>query len=230
MDNNIVDFTHRFQMKKDLAEKPVPLEGYQLPNSEILMDPSLKLGILLQHTADKFLDGDMDAYKIHRLLTLMNHIYDGFVPTFDLKTSMVIRKLPTEESPTDFSVYSWGIAMDRMINKDNSVAPGFRPSYQLEAQLIEVDEGTVTKVGTIYPDDWMEFEFAEDDIITQRTPKHFIRRMNDLVKTNGGKGIVTSEGSYLVALPYGGKLAYMIVLALENPIKLLPEDQRKKPN
>ncbi|MNC15561.1 hypothetical protein D3C76_1006160 [compost metagenome] len=227
MDNNIVDFTTRFQLKKELAEKPVPLEGYQLPNSEILMDPSLKLNVLLQHSADKFLDGDMDAYKIHRLLSLMAHVYAGFVPTFDLKTSMVIRKLPTEASPTDFSVYSWGIAMDRMLNRENEETPSFRPSYQLEAQLIEVDEGTVTKVGTIYPDEWMDFSFAEDDIITARTPKHFIRRMNDLVKINGGKGILTSEGGYLVALPYGGRLAYMIALVIENPIVLLPEDQRK---
>lgn len=228
MNDNIVDFAQRVQLLREKDESPIPLEDYQLPNTDILMDPSMKLNILLQHTADRFMAGDMDAYKIHRLLSIMDHLFAGFMPAYDLKTTMVVRQLPTETAPTEFSVYSWGIGMERMMSRDDEPMK-FCPSYQMEAQLIEVEEGTVTKRGTIYPEDWMEFEFAEDDIITARTPRHFIRRMNDLVKINGGKGIVTQEGSYLVMLPYAPRLAYMVVLALENPITLIPVDQRKKP-
>jgi len=229
MTNNIVDFTQHVQLLRANAEQPIPVEDYQLPNSDILMDPSLKLDILLRHASNRFLDGDMEAYKIHRLLDLMQFLYNGFIPTYDLTTAMVVRRLPNESPPTDYSVYSWGIALDRMINKADNTPMPFRPSYQLEAQLIEIEEGSVTKAGSIYPEDWMEFTFPEDDIITARTARHFVRRMNELIKINGGKASFLEGGWYVVEIPYGPRMAYMVALVLENPITLIPVEDRKKP-
>lgn len=229
MTDNIVDFTTRLQQMRIDAEKPKAIDDYQLPNTSILMDPALQLGILVQHTADRFLNGDLEANKIHRLLIFIQYIFDGLMPKFDLKTNVVVRKIPNEDSLTSYSVYCWGMPMERMRSNEGGVANEFRPSYQIEAQLMEFDEGTTIDKGTIYPEDWMEFEFSVDDEITKRTPRHFIKQMNSLVRINGGQGIVTDDGGYLIALPYGGRLGVMIVLKIEHSIKLIPKDQRKTP-
>lgn len=227
--DNIVDFTKHLQKMKINAEKPVALKDYELPNTAILMDPALQLDILVHHAAGRILDGDLEANKVHRLLTFMRYIFDGLMPKFDLKTNVVTRKLPGEDSLTSYSIYCWGMPMNRMRSNAGDVVNEFRPSYQLEAQLMEFEEGTTIDKGTIYPEDWMEFEFSVDDEITKRTPRHFIRQMNSLVRINGGQGVLTDDGGYLIALPYGGRLGVMIVLKIEHPIKLIPEDQRKKP-
>lgn len=227
MNDNIVDFTSRLQKMKIDAEKPVALEDYELPNTSILMDPALQLDILVQHAADRFLNTDMEANKIHRLLTAVQYVFHGLMPKFELKTNIITRKLPIEKTLTAYSVYCWGMGMDRMRTDANEVATQFRPSYQIEAQLMEFEEDTVIDRGTIYPEDWMEFTFEADDVITKRTPRHFIKQMNSLVRINGGQGVLTDDGGYLIVLPYGGQLGVMIALKLEHPIVLMPEDQRK---
>jgi hypothetical protein len=230
MNDNIVDFTSRLQKMKIDAEKPVALQDYELPNTSILMDPALQLDILTQHAADRFLNGDMEANKIHRLLNCVKYVFEGLMPKFELKTNIITRMLPNQERTlTAYSVYCWGMSIDRMRSNAGDVVSEFRPSYQIEAQLMEFEEGTTIDRGTIYPEDWMEFTHEVDDAITKRTPRHFIKQMNSLVRINGGQGVLTDDGGYLVALPYGGQLGVMIALKLENPITLIPVEDRKKP-
>lgn len=230
MTDNIVDFTKRLQKIKADAAKPIAIDKYQLPNSSILMDPALQLDLLVQVAADSFISGDLEANKVHRLLTLIQFLYVGFSPQFDLKTCTVTRTLPEEERDlTSYSVYNWAMPMDRMRVNEGDIENHRKFSYQIEAQLVDIgDTDTVIDKGTIYPEDWMEFDIEPDAVITKRTARRFVKQMNELVRINGGQGILTDDG-YLVFLPYGGKLAMMVVLVLENPIKLIPEDQRKKP-
>ena len=225
MENNIFDFTKHLQQLKAASEKPIPLEGYALPNTSILMDPALQLDLLVMEAAGNFINGDLEANKIHRLLTLLKYIYEGFMPKFELKSNIVTRQLPGEKSLTSYSVYAWAMMMERMRTEDPEATAPFRPSYQLELQLMEFDDDFVIDKGTIYPQEWMEFTFSDDEVITKRIPRHFIKKMNNLVRINGGQGVLTDDG-YLVVLPYGGKLGVMIALVLEHPITLLPEDQR----
>lgn len=229
MNDNIVDFTTRLQQMKIDDETPKAIDDYQLPNTSILMDPALQLGILVQHTADRFLNGDLEANKIHRLMTVIQYIFDGLMPKFDLKTNVIVRKIPSEDSLTPYSVYCWGMPMGRMRSDEGEEDIEFRPSYQIEARHMEFDEDTIIDKGTIYPEDWMEFKFSVDDEITKRTPRHFIKQMNNLVRINGGQGTMTDDGGYLIALPYGGHIGVMVALKIEHPITLIPEDQRKKP-
>ncbi|MNC18896.1 hypothetical protein D3C76_866630 [compost metagenome] len=228
MDNKIVDFTSRLQKIKQTAENPVPLEDYNLSAQALIMDPALQIGVMVEFAASKYMNGNLEANKIHRLLECIRYIYDGFMPKFEFKTSVAVRQLPNEDSLTSYSVYCYGMSMDRMRTNAGDVVDEFRPSYRMEAQLMEFEEDFVIDKGTIYPDDWMEFDISVDDIMTKRTPRHFIRQMNHLVKINGGMGTLTSDG-YVIVLPYGGRLGVMIALVLENPITLIPEDQRKKP-
>lgn len=228
MDKNIVNFTQRLEAMKEAAEKPVPIEEYNLSVQSLIMDPALQISVMVEFAANKYMNGDLNANKVHRLLEVIRFIYNGFMPPFDLKTSIAVRKIPSEEDLTSYSVYCYGMGMDRMRTNEGDILNEFRPSYRMEAQLIGFEDDFIIDKGTIYPEDWMEFDITVDDIMTKRTPKHFIRQMNQLVKINGGMGTLTSEG-YAMVLPYSGQYGIMVVLLLENPIKLIPEDQRKKP-
>ncbi|MNF06339.1 hypothetical protein D3C80_2062710 [compost metagenome] len=64
--------------------------------------------------------------------------------------------------------------------------------------------------------------------MTKRLPRHFIKKMNSLVTINGGQGILTSDGEYMVVIPWGGTIGIVVALKLENPITLVPEEERKR--
>jgi len=227
MSDNVFDFAQRLQQLQAKAETPVPLEQYRLDAAALIMDPALQLDTMLTHAAGLFNEGDLDQRHIHRLLTVLKYVYEGVHPEFDLKTSIIPRMFPNEEGSTRWSVYTWGMNMARMRN-DGVPTPGFHPSFQLEANITEFDEGSTIDKGTIYPEDWMVFDIAEEDCMTKRLPRHFVKKMNSLVTINGGCGVLADDGTYMVVLPWGGRLGLVLALALENPITLIPEEERKR--
>ncbi|MNP64097.1 hypothetical protein D3C76_1595680 [compost metagenome] len=74
----------------------------------------------------------------------------------------------------------------------------------------------------------MAFNISPEDCMTKRLPRHFIKKMNSLVTINGGQGILTSDGEYMVVIPWGGTIGIVVALKLENPITLVPEEERKR--
>ncbi len=224
MNDNVVDFTKRLQQLHTETEHPVVIDEYRLDAAGLIMDPSLQLDTLLHRACGKFSNGELDQANIHRLLAILKYVYEGVLPAFNLKMNTIPRKYPNEEGITQWSVYTWGMDFDRMRAIDPK-ALAFEPSYELEARVIEFDEATVIDKGTIYAVDRMIFDIGTDDCMTSRLPRHFISRMNSLVSINGGCGVLSDDGSYMVVLPWGGRLGLVVELALEKPITLTSDPQ-----
>lgn len=222
MSDNIIDLTKRIRDLQNRPEQITPVEEYDLGQTGILMDPSLKLDVLTQHAAKQFTNGDLSTYKIHRLLDILRSIHQGIVPCLDLKSTIHVRQITEGGDNPQYSVYMWTMPIARM--SEEQPAKTNRYSYQIEVRMLDIKEGSVTKEGWIYPVENMEFSFSEDEVITTRTARHLVSSMNNLIKINGGTARITDDGGYLVALPYGPKLAYVIMLSLEQPIVLTPKD------
>lgn len=222
MSDNIVDFTQRLQSKAT-SNIAIPVEAYQLGAQALVMDPCFQLDYMSKLATGEFASGDVSAAKIHRLLRVMRYLYEGVVLPFDLRSHVAVRHRPDQKQSIAFSVYNWAMPLDRMAAEPE----GKRFSYQLEVGLIELEDmGRLEPCG-IYPPEWMGFDIPEDDVMTARFPKHIIKKMNELVVINSGRGVITEDGAYMIALPDSGIHALVAILELERPIRLLPEDQRQ---
>lgn len=223
MSDNIVDFTQRLQQSKAASNLAIPVEAYQLGTRALLMDPHFQLDYMTQVAASEYAAGEMGAPKIHRLLRVMQYLYQGVVLPFDLRSHVVVRHQPGQKQSLSYSVYNWAMPMGRI----SAEPTGKRFSYQLEVGLIQLDDMALLEPCGIYPPEWMGFDIPEDDVMTARFPKHIIKKMNEMVVINSGRGMITEDGAYMIALPDSGIHALVVTLELERPIRLLPEDQRQ---
>jgi len=223
MSDNIVDFTQRLQQSKAASNLAIPVEAYQLGTQALLMDPHFQLDYMSQIAAGEYAAGEMGAPKIHRLLKVMQYLYEGVLLPFDLRSTMVVRHQPDLKQSIAFSVYNWAMPLGRM----SARAKEQRFSYQIHVAAIELEDMARLEPCGIYPPEWMGFDIPEDDVMTARFPKHIIKKMNQMVVINSGRGMITEDGAYMIALPDSGIHALVVTLELERPIRLLPEDQRQ---
>lgn len=223
MSDNIIDFTQRLNQAKSASNLAIPVEAYQLGAQALLMDPSFQLDYMSQLATSEYAAGELDSAKIHRLLRVMQYLYEGVVLPFDLRAHVTVRHQPDLKRSIAFSVYNWAMPLGRM----SAEPEGQRFSYQLQAGVIELEDMSLLEPCGTCPPEWMGFDIPEDEVMTARFPKHIIKKMNNLVITNSGRGVVTEEGAYMIALPDSGIHALVITLELERPIVLLPEDQRQ---
>lgn len=222
--DNVIDLATRLKHMEEQSEKAVPLPQYNLPNTALLMDPALQLDLLIGSAIDEFTNSVFEATHFHRMFTLLKYIFEGVCPMAETKTGFSGRQYPVESGIAKHSVYCWGMSIGR-ISVDGDVSKNFRPSYQIQLHVEDFGPDFKIDEGTICPESWMQFDIGEDDIMTTRLPRHFVKKMNSLVRINGGQGRLHGDG-YLVVIPYGGTLALVVNLILENPIQLLPADQR----
>jgi len=223
MSDNIIDFTQHLQQSRPNPNHAILVKSYELGPQSLLMDPSFQLDALQNIAFGELTSGEYHAPKIHRLLRVMQYLYQGVVLPFDLRSHVVVRHQPGQKHSLAYSVYNWAMPIGRI----SAEPTGKRFSYQLEVGLIQLDDMALLEPCGIYPPEWMGFEIAEDDVMTQRLPKHLIKKMNELVVINSGRGILTTDNLYRAILPDSGIHALIITLELEHPITLLPEDQRQ---
>lgn len=227
MSDNVVDITQRLKQIKADTNLAVPVEAYRLDSKALLMDVSFQVDYLLTIATHEYASGELNASHIHRLLKVFQHLYTGVILPFEARSYVVVRHLPGEKDSIAYSVHNWAMPLERMANTPQEEEKRF--SYRLEAGLIELDDKALLEPCSIYPPEWMDFDIPEDDAITARLPKHIVKKMNELVVTNSGRGILASDGTYTIVLPSSERFSLVVVLELDRPIALLPEDQRQSP-
>lgn len=227
MSDNVVDITQRLKQIKADTNLAVPVEAYRLDSKALLMDVSFQVDYLLDIATHEYASGELNASNIHRLLKIFQYLYTGVVLPFEARSYVVVRHLPGEKESIAYSVHNWAMPLERIADIPQEEAKRF--SYRLEVGLIELEDKALLEPCSIYPPEWMRFDIPEDDAITERFPKHIIKKMNELVAINSGRGILAADGTYMMVLPSSDRFALVAMFELERPIAILPEDQRQSP-
>lgn len=223
--SNIIDFTAIAQQKQEELYRHEHLEDYTLPNGGLLMEINMALDILQGRALYENSEGMVRGVKIHRLLQVVRCIFAGIVPPLEFTTNVSVQESKDNEVDAQHSIYVRGGGVLRYMEAIKAGLP-YKPSLEVEVWLSEIADDELIDQGRVYPPERLVFPREELAGFHERLPRRLVKNMNDLVSANGGVGYVSTDGSYIVRLPYSEVNSLTIALKVDGPITVDREEMR----
>jgi hypothetical protein len=225
-DNNIVNFAafaDKVKARVVADEAPRVLQEYDLPPTKLLMETSLQIQLLKDIALSKLGEDLSGAPKIHRMLTMLEYLFDGIVHRAVSLSSIAVRERVKEPHSCRYSVYAFGSSSNKLTAcQKGRPAPDI--AYGICIQNIDLGNDIVADAEcTVVPDTSMRYEIQSCSSVSEQQVRHFVRRMNNMVEINGGFGRLM-DGIYIVFIPFGGGVYTAVTLELGNPITVLEND------